>query len=399
MTETALDTTRPRAIMPRWTKDQVALLRNTVAPNLTDDEFKVFGYVCKWTGLDPFVRQIYALKYFDGSSGGYKMVVQTGIDGFRLLASRTREYAGSDAPIFQENPDDPDHPLRATVTVYRFVNGEKCAFTGEARWKEFAKVKDGKLIGRWVDAGHNQLAKCAEAQALRKGFPAQLSSLTTDAEGPIIDIAPSDGGSTAQAPAADTKAGDMYVGKVTAYQPGDPAKKRPARLTFLLDAGGEITIGMFEKPPALKDLEQPPLGRRAQFKYEEKPNPRGGEPFRTLTHFAFEEHSPEAEKEPTDGTGRETATGPGQSDAARASSVGSPPGDTNVPSDTQDQGGGIPSMTFAEAKMHLTAPTKLSILEIAWSQVKPQLGNYQAMERSELNSLYEYRKGVLAKQK
>src|SRR3990172_3986440 len=136
-----------RALTPRWTKTQVGLLKRTVAKGLTDDEFLLFMYTCKRTGLDPFIKQIYAIKRYSTKDESYVMSIQTGIDGYRLIADRTNKYAGCDKPVFDVDPSEPTRPIKASVTVYKMVDGEKCAFEGEARWSEFVQKhpKTGEL--------------------------------------------------------------------------------------------------------------------------------------------------------------------------------------------------------------------------------------------------------------
>lgn len=302
-----------RALTPRWNKQQVELLKRTVAKGLTDDEFLLFMYTCKRTGLDPFIKQIYAIKRFDTKEDGYHMTIQTGIDGYRLIADRTGKYAGCEKPEFELDPNNPNQPLKATVTVYKMVEGEKCAFVGEARWNEFVQrhPKTKELMGRWADMGFNQLAKCAEAQAHRKAFPADLGSVITHDEAPVIDL--SVVGDTAGTPPekVDTQPDALYTGQLVAYGPKDLKKKSPHRLGIKLDTGGELTLGTYELPAALGAAPSNFFGRRCQFSYEEKPNPRGGEPFRNLKHFALEELKAEPEQQqhtdkPDDGAAPES---------------------------------------------------------------------------------------------
>jgi len=286
-------TTTKRALVPKWTKPQLELLKRTVAKGTTDDEFSLFLYSCKRTGLDPFIKQIYAIKRWDSQTNSFAMAIQTGIDGYRLIASRTGDLAGIDEPEFVTDANTPDHPVMATVTVYRFVQGERCKFVGQARWAEYVqKDKDGNACGRWRDMGFNQLAKCAEAAALRKAFPQDLSGIYTNEEMPVIDIeSVQDVPEKAASPAEQPKADDYVTGVFAAYTPGDAKAKKAHRFTFKTDAGAEVTLTAFERPETLRKegAIKEALGHRCQFKFEEKPNAKNpNNPYRNLTHFALE---------------------------------------------------------------------------------------------------------------
>jgi len=295
---TALDIRR--ALTPKWTKDQVELMKRTIAKGTTDDEFKVFLYTCKRTGLDPFVKQIYAIKRYDAESGSYVMGIQVGIDGMRLIASRTDQLAGVDAPVFDVDPNETWHPFTATVTVYRMKDGERMPYSHTVRWTEYVqKKKDGTPTRMWSKDGmpFNQLGKCAEAGALRKGFPNDLSGLTTADESPIIDITAADGMTEQLELKADTKPDTMYTGQLAGHVPKDPSRKTPHRLIVKLDAGGELNVATYEMPACIKEPQRF-MGRRLQFSYEEKANPKGGEPFRNLKHLALEEIKVDEESKP-----------------------------------------------------------------------------------------------------
>ena len=134
---------------------------------------KLFGRFCLESGLNPFKGQVHFIK----RGATYK--IQTGIDGYRSIADRTGLYAGSDEPIFDELPAG--KPTKATVTVYKFVNGVKCAFTASARWSEYAP-KESNMAFMWVKMPYLMLSKCAESLALRKAFPNELSGTYTDEE-------------------------------------------------------------------------------------------------------------------------------------------------------------------------------------------------------------------------
>lgn len=154
----------------KFTQEQVELIKRTIARDATNDELALFLYQAKKTGLDPLARQIHFVKR------GGKVAIQTAIDGYRLVADRTGKYAGNDDPVF----DDEEKPRKASVTVYKIVDGVRCAFTATARWDQyFPGEKQGFM---WNKMPHLMLGKCAEALALRKAFPAELSGIYTNEE-------------------------------------------------------------------------------------------------------------------------------------------------------------------------------------------------------------------------
>lgn len=159
------------------TREQVELLKRTIAKGTTDDEFALFMNTSKRLGLDPFARQVFAVKRWDNDKRDYVMTTQVSIDGFRLVAARTGEDNGQDGPYWC-GPDgvwvdvwtSNDPPVAAQVTVFR--KGREKPYRGVVRFKAYCQTKkDGGLNSMWSKMGAEQLAKCAEAQALRKGFP------------------------------------------------------------------------------------------------------------------------------------------------------------------------------------------------------------------------------------
>lgn len=164
-----------------FSSEKIQLLKNTVCKGASDNEFQLFLHVCQKTGLDPFMKQIHSIP-----RGGTR-TIQSGIDGLRLIAERTRRYAPGARPIFEYDANG--KLLSATSFVKKQTqDGSWHEVSATAFYAEYAAETPF-----WKKMPHNQLAKCAEALALRKAFPAELSGIySTDemeqADNPIVEV-------------------------------------------------------------------------------------------------------------------------------------------------------------------------------------------------------------------
>lgn len=157
-----------------FSKEQQALLRDSFANGASESEFRVLLEVAKARRLNPFTRQIHFVKRWDGEKRREVWSCQVGIDGFRAIAQRTGLYDGQDEPVFEYGGDK--LPIKCTVSVYR--KDWRRPSVGVAYFSEYAQTKrEGGLTRMWAEKPHIMISKCAEALALRKAFPEDLSGL------------------------------------------------------------------------------------------------------------------------------------------------------------------------------------------------------------------------------
>jgi phage recombination protein Bet len=147
-----------------------------------------FLHQCTRSGLDPLARQIYLIAR--KNQGELVWSTQVSIDGLRLIAERSGHYAGQgDVEWLTAEgqwvdvwlPKYGNHPAGARATVYR--DDFKAPLRAIALWDSYVQTKrDGNPTSMWKQHGPGQIAKCAEALALRKAFPQDLSGLYTPDE-------------------------------------------------------------------------------------------------------------------------------------------------------------------------------------------------------------------------
>lgn len=176
----------------------IAMWKRLYCKDATDDEVTLFLNAVKRTGLSPEARQIWAIKRWSSAAGRKELSIQCSIDGFRLVAQRTGQYAGQETALFTDDGEKwveawvkKTPPKFAKVGVLRhdFIKPLYVV----AKYDSFvAKTNEGNPAKFWRDMPEVMISKVAESQALRRAFPQELSGLYTSDEmkaeedGPII---------------------------------------------------------------------------------------------------------------------------------------------------------------------------------------------------------------------
>lgn len=198
------------SITDKFRAPQVALIQR-MNSDCSPDEFNQFMHVAASLGLDPLRKQIYAFVFNKDDERKRRMSIIVGIDGFRAVAKRSGHYRPDDrAPRFTIdeaaiNPaSNPLGLVSVEVTVYQHAQGQWWPVTAIAYWDEFAPIiEDGSWEenergkryfkgngsyrldpkkDNWRKMPRVMLAKCAEAQAIRRAWPEELSAVYSDEE-------------------------------------------------------------------------------------------------------------------------------------------------------------------------------------------------------------------------
>lgn len=195
------------AIVAQTEEDLIRVLQNSLYPGAQIGSVQmVLGY-CQAAGLDPMQKPVHIVPMWDSKSGSMRDVVMPGVNLYRTQASRTGRFAGITEPEFGPMIEETMggqrivYPEWCRVTVKRLMdNGTVAEFTVCEYWIENYAVKGGKEKSiapnaMWTKRPRGQIAKCAEAQALRKAFPECGSQPTAEemegkSMGAEIDITP-----------------------------------------------------------------------------------------------------------------------------------------------------------------------------------------------------------------
>ncbi len=133
---------------------KIEIIKNMFAKGCTNDEFQVFLELARRYQLDPFSKQIWAIKY-----NGNAAQIFAGRDGFLSIAHRSGVFDGMESGVDVDKTGetigwakvyrkDMTHPFSITVSLSEYS-------TGKSLWKEKPRT---------------MIQKVAESQCLRRAF-------------------------------------------------------------------------------------------------------------------------------------------------------------------------------------------------------------------------------------
>lgn len=197
----------PKGNVPDITASQLTLIKQTYARDCNDPEFNLFIEICRQTQLNPIKKQIYCIVYNKDKSEKRQMTIITAIDGYRAIANRSGHYrpAGDDDMVWitddaKVSSINPQGIIEARYTARKWhpMSNSWMECIGKVFWEEYAPVEEEwaysdekgkrvptgkkKLTDKWAGMPRNQIMKCAEAAALRRGWPEDLSGIYVEEE-------------------------------------------------------------------------------------------------------------------------------------------------------------------------------------------------------------------------
>ncbi len=180
---------RSTALTAMTESELVGVLQSSLYPGAALNSIKmVIGY-CKAANLDPMQKPVHIVPMWDKNAKAMRDVIMPGVGLYRTQASRTNALAGISKPVYGPmiTMDLGGVPMTfpefCEVTIKRLLpNGGIAEYVAEEYWLEnYATAGKDSLApnAMWKKRPRAQLAKCAQAQALRTAFPEMTGSAPT----------------------------------------------------------------------------------------------------------------------------------------------------------------------------------------------------------------------------
>ena len=157
-------------------------IKRTLCPKATDQEAANFLHLCRYMGLNPFVRDAYLIKYGDKEAS---MVV--GKDAFTKRADAHPQFGGMESGVIVQTSDKEPGNRKGTLVLEgeKLVGGWARVARSDRKLDTDTTVSFGEFdTGRsmWQKMPATMIEKVAIVKALRTAFPATFSGLYDQAE-------------------------------------------------------------------------------------------------------------------------------------------------------------------------------------------------------------------------
>lgn len=195
----SVETVEKGYALSRMTEQQMMeVLKSSLYPGAKEESIKMVLAYCQASKLDPMQKPVHIVPMPVATgrkdSNGWDVkemrdVIMPGIGLYRTQAARSGGYAGVTEPEFGEEVTESfgesqfTYPRWCKVTVKRLLGDHVVEFSAKEFWKENYATKSNKSSepnAMWKRRPYAQIAKCAEAQALRKAFPEVGAQPTAD---------------------------------------------------------------------------------------------------------------------------------------------------------------------------------------------------------------------------
>jgi len=169
----------------------LSALKSSLYTGAKDDSIQMVIEYCKACKLDPMQKPVHIVPMWDKNTKSMKDTIMPGIGLYRIQAARSNKYAGVSEPEYGDTVNTTlggvsiSYPEWCKVTVKKLVGNNIVEFTAKEYWLEnYATARKDSTApnSMWLKRPFGQLAKCAEAQALRKAFPEIITQQPTAEE-------------------------------------------------------------------------------------------------------------------------------------------------------------------------------------------------------------------------
>lgn len=202
MTKTVDETIKETALIPRKTLTQLInetdeniyyTLKNSIYPGARDESISMVIAACRARNYPVLAKcfHIVPMNVKNAITDKYEWrdVIMMGINAYRIEADRAENYLGLSDPEFGPMIKETlggqviEYPEWCKIVAAKILpNGQRAEFPAIEYWKEnyATKGKDSNAANNmWTKRPRAQLAKCTEAQALRRAFPDILGANVT----------------------------------------------------------------------------------------------------------------------------------------------------------------------------------------------------------------------------